>query len=243
MKKRGAFFYILILLAFLTLGALIYFLAPGNAPETPAVLLPAMPTPVSGGEESDTGYVGGELITLDCDSVQTVIAMQKRVDSYSRSLTVQSFWSGGSSSSEISTWVRGGDTRVSIRRGGDETVKNILLLDDRKWIWYSDAAGVYQGPARDGDADAYQTLLTYEDVLDLPREAILDAGFLPYEGESCVFVDYESGQFGYRNRCYISADTGLMMGQETYDGDVLIYLMTSSRPDLSMPADELFAPP
>lgn len=243
MKKRGAFFYILILLALFTLGALIYFLAPGNEPETPAVLLPAIATPSPGGEGSNSGFVGGEMICVDRETVQTVIAMQKRINSYSRSLTVSSFWTGGSSTSEISTWVRGDDMRVSIRRDGDETQKNILLLGDHKWIWYSDSDGAYQGPAHAGDADAYQTLLTYEDVLALPEGAILDAGFVSYDGESCIFVDYVSGRMQYRNRCYISADTGLMMGQETYDGDVLIYMMTSSHPDLTLPDDSVFAAP
>ena len=239
MKKRGAFFYILIALAFLAIGALIYLLAPGNEPETPAVLLPPAAAP-----EQDSGNApGGETlprIEVTPDTVQTVIGTLRRADSYSRSLTLETFWSGGKRTRLLDVWAQGDCFRIAER--GD-TVKTVLLSGDEKWIWYSDREGVFHGSVREGDDDAYQTLLTYEDILTLPKQRIREAGYTDYDGTECIFVRYTDDLFQYEHCCYIAVETGLLMGQESYDGDTLIYAMHSTAPDISTQDEALFQPP
>ena len=241
--KRGLSFYILIALALATLLALIIMLAPGSAPETPAVHLSLPPAADSAVTPSSAPEAAAQLIEVTPGTVQTAISTLSRADSYSRVLTVQDFWNGGSSTTEIGVWVRGELTRVTLRDGAGDTVKNILIKGGEKWIWYSDAGGVWHGRAREGDADAYQTLLTYEDVLALDKADITDAGYADYNGENCIFVRYGGGALGYENLCYISDRTGLLMGVETYDGDVLVYAMRSGTPDISTPDESIFAEP
>ena len=241
--KRDLSFYVLIALALAAVAALIIMLAPGSAPETPAVHLSAPPAADSAESPSVAPEAAARLIEVIPDTVQTVISTLSRADSYSRALTVQDFWNGGSSTTEIDVWVRGDSTRVALRERADETVKNILIKGGEKWIWYSDAAPVWHGPAREGDADAYQTLLTYEDVLALDKASITDAGYADYSGENCVYIRYGGGALGYENLCYISDRTGLLMGVETYDGDVLVYAMRSGTPDISTPDESIFAEP
>lgn len=243
MKKRDAFFCILIVLAFAAVAALVFVLVPGAEPDTPAVRLPAVTEPDSPVVMPDTDAVGDRVIRIDTDTVQTAISMLARTDSYSRTLTVQHFWSGGTSSEEILVWVHGQNMRVTIRGKTYDSEKNILIKGQEKWIWYSEAKSAWHGAARDGDADAYQTLLTYEDVLALDKSALRDAGYTEYDGETCIYVRYADGELGYESLCYISVGTGLLMGTETYDGDVLIYSMTSSHPDISTPDEEIFAEP
>ena len=240
MKKRGAFFYILIVLALLAVGALIYFLAPGNEPETPAVLLPPAASPEVSGGESTGGAALQETIAVTPETVQTVIGTLSRADSYSRTLTAETYWSGGKRTETLDVWARGGSYRITVH--GDP-LKNVLLSGREKWVWYSDGPEVFRGTVRDGDADAYQTLLTYEDVLALPAEQITDAGYTDYADTSCVFVRYTDGAFNYDHCCYIAVDTGLLMGQESYDGDTLVYAMRSTVPDISTPDEALFQPP
>ena len=122
-------------------------------------------------------------------------------------------------------------------------MKNVLLAGREKWVWYGDREGVFHGTVRAGDPDAYQTLLTYEDVLALPVKQITDAGYTDFEGTDCVFVRYTDGPFHYDHCCYIAVDTGLLMGQESFDGDALIYSMRSTVPDISTPDEALFQPP
>lgn len=240
-KKHGVFFTVLIVLALAAAAGLVWLLAPGTNPETPPVLLPT--PPVVSGASSDPAEdpAADREIAVTPATVQTVIATLSRPGSYARTLYTELFWSGGSRTVELDVWVRGENTRVVIR-GGDEE-KNILLRSDGTWIWYSDAAGAYRGPARSGESDAWQTLLRYEDLLSADPADITDAGYTDYGGERCIFARWRSGELGYESLCYVSVDTGLLMGLQTYDGDILIYSMHSSAPDISTPEDAIFAPP
>ena len=227
--KRGIFFYVLIALAVLALAGLIWALAPGKTPETPAVVLSLPPAPDSSALPSGEDPARDAVIDITTETVQTAISTLRRAEGYSRRLTVQSFWTGGSSTTEIDAHIRGEDVRLTVREGGAE-VKHILIKGGEAWIWYEGEAGVWHGSAKDGDADAYQTLLTYEDVLSLDESAILDAGYTVWQGENCLFVRYTAGELGYEHLCYISDATGLLMGilyllyRETGDRDFLIML-------------------
>ena len=241
MKKRGAFFYILIVLALLAVAALIFVLAPGNEPETPAVLLPPAATSDASGSGSTGPAEVQQTIAVTPDTVQTALETLHRAESYSRTLTVERFWTGGSSRETVSVWADGENLRLAVQTEGSEAVKNVLLSGREKLIWYSDREGVFRGAVREGDEDAYQSILTYEDVLSLDQRNITDAGFTDYDGVNCIFVRYVTGEFLYDNLCYVAVDTGLLMGQETYDGDILIYSMHSDVPDLSVPDNAVFA--
>lgn len=243
--KRGLFFYVLIALALLALAGLIWALAPGKSPETPAVVLSLPPAPDSSAAPSTEAPAEDSVIEVTTETVQTAISTLRRAEGYSRHLTVQSFWNGGSSTTEIDAHIRGEDVRLTVRESGAPPTeqKNILIKGGKAWIWYEGETGVWHGSAREGDADAYQTLLTYEDVLTLDKSAILDAGYTAYQGENCLFVRYTAGELGYEHLCYISDATGLLMGTETYDGDVLVYAMRSSAPELEEPDAALFESP
>lgn len=80
-------------------------------------------------------------------------------------------------------------------------------------------------------------------MLALPPGAILDAAYTDYDGQTAVYVRYVSGNLGYETACYISDENGLLIGAETYDGEVLIYAMRSGPVDISTPDEDLFAPP
>ena len=243
MRARNAIMYIGVFLALAALGLLIYLRIVRSEPEIPPVTLPpttATETPLPGVAETPSPE---QIVRVDADTVQTVLGTLRRSDSYSRTLTVNRVWSNGGSVSSVSVWVRGENQRAVIREGGSSAEKNLLLKNGEIWIWYSDAPEVYHGPAGAGDADAYQTMTRYEDVLTLPKNSIVDAGYLDYEGEQCIYVRYVDGPLAYDHCCYISIATGLLMAELTYDGETLIYYMTSSKPELSTPGEKLFEPP
>ena len=239
MKKRGASFYILIVLSLLAVAGLIFLLAPGNGAETPAVILPDAPAPEPSGA-APASDAPAEQIAVTPATVQTVIATLQRADSYSRTLTAETYWSGGKTTETLRVWVRGDRVRIESQTEGGESVRYVLLSGDEKWVWYSDRAGVFHGAVRDGDADALQTLLTYEDVLALDPAAISDAGYTVYMETNCIYVRYTDGPFGYIHECYIDVDTGLLIGEQSYDGEKLIYMMRSTAPDISTPDESLF---
>lgn len=241
MKKRGVFVWLLMALTVAALAFLFVYLLPRTEIDTAEVVFPTPQATEPGG----AGTVGGDdlqTVAVTPETVQTVLARLARTDSYSRRLTVESFWTGGSSREDISVWVHGGNTKLAVSR---ETgpVKYVLIKNGALWIWYSDSSRVYRGSAGDRDADEYQTLLTYEDVLALDPSCITDAGYANYGGEGCVYVRYVSGELGYESLCYVSVSTGLLTGCETYDGDRLIYRMSASETDISTPDDSVFAEP
>ena len=80
MKKRGASFYILIVLALLAVAGLIFLLAPGNGAETPAVVLPDAPAPEPSGA-APASEAPAEQIAVTPATVQTVIATLQRAES------------------------------------------------------------------------------------------------------------------------------------------------------------------
>ena len=245
MKKRGVFFYILIFLALAAVAGLVFFLAPGRQVSTPPVLLPTPQLPDSSAPPAQESVTGGQAIAVTPATVQTVIATLYRSDSYSRSLTVQDFWSGGSRIRSFQVWVRGDSLRLTVSDTDEpaQVLENLLIKDGEKWIWYGDDSGVYRGPALPGDADAYQTILTYEDLLAAPAEDILDADYRDFSEKNCVYVRWRSGALGYVSECWIDPDTGLLMGERRYDGDILIYSMDSSSPDLTTPDESVFTAP
>lgn len=241
--KQNISFYILIVLALAALGVLIWLLAPGSAPDTPPVHLSPAAAPEEDAVQPTAMPAAGTVLEVTPETVQAVIAAISRADSYFRTLTVQNFWNGGNATAEIDVWVRGEEARLTIRGGGAAREKNILIRGGEEWLWYTGSGSVWHGAARPGDTDVWQTIPTYEDVLALDPADILDAGYLDYNGEGCVFVRVSGGALDYESLYYISDSSGLLMGAEIYDGRFLVYAMRSSQPDISTPDESLFQAP
>lgn len=240
MKNRNAFFYIIIVLVLLAVVGLVFFLAPGSTPDTPAVRLPSPAPTESAGSAGDESAAG--VLSVTTDTVQTVLATLTRAESYSRTLTVRDFWSGGSRGRKIDVYALPGALRLDVAADGSPT-EHVLLRDGQKWLWYDGADDVYTGSAADRDADLFQTVLTYEDVLSAPARDILDAGYTDFNGTYCIFVRWRYGTMGYESECYIDPATGLLLGERSYDCEVLFYSMDSTVPELAPPDGALFAAP
>lgn len=236
MNRKRLPLYILIVLAAAAGVLAVCLLSRNSSVETAPVVLPTPTASASATAGDDSEHV----VSVTPDTVQAVVGTLTRADSYSRTLTAEDIWKGGSSTRTIQVWVHGGSARFTVS-GSPE--KNILLSGGDVWIWYADASGVYHGKASDRDADEYQALLTYEDLLNIDRQQITDAGYAQYGGENCVYAVYTGGELGYRSQVWISVATGLLMGSETYDGDTLVYRVTSTAPDISTPDDSVFTHP
>lgn len=241
-KRANIFMIAVIVLA----AAVMLFALFGNggSVETASVILP---TPIAGNENPDSeggGEGGLSLVEVTPWTVQSAIGTLNRAESYSRTVTIEEFWDGGSSSTEISACTDGGSTLI--RLDAADGIENILLRYGTLYIWYDGNTDVYiasPGDTGAAQADVWLRCLTYEDLLDMPVTDITDAGYAEFAGDTCIFAEYYSENFGYRNVVYVSVNTGLLMGAETFDGDELIYRMTSAAPDLSVPDENLLLPP
>lgn len=233
-KRTRIFTLILVMLA---LAVLFYALfGRSSSITTPSVVLPTAPPVV---ETANPG--GDDDLTSDVTpkTVQAAIGTLRRAEGWLGVIIIEDYWQGGGATTKLEVAVSGGSTRIRI--AAEE--KTILVADSRLSIWYDNESGVYEGEiGSDFQADRWMRCLTYEELLDLPVEEINAAGYDEYDGEPCIWAEYYSENFGYRNILYISVDTGLLRGASTYDGDMLIYRM-SSAVEISEPSANLFETP
>ena len=163
-------------------------------------------------------------ISVNPATVQRVIATLRRPDSYSRSITVEQIWSGGSGVSNATVNVRDGWTRIDTQQGSGMT-RHCLTDGERTYIWYGNETTWYEGSAVGFSADDEQMIPTYEDVLALPMEEIVAADYRSFSGSDCIYVEAgESVKLCY----WVSVTTGLLTAAEKYEGETLVYRMIAS---------------
>jgi len=188
-----------------------------------------LPPPAVSGTSSGEGAArdpSQSMVEINADTVQAAISILDRPDSYFRTLTVERFWSGGGSTTLLDVYVDGESSKTIIYEDGAE--RHILIVSGKLWMWRSDESGVFSASAAERDADLFQSIPTYEDILSLSMDEIVSAGYEEFGKEYCIFVKYISGHFGYETTAYISPDSGLLVGCTKYDGENLIYAVTSS---------------
>jgi hypothetical protein len=211
-------------LAFIVVAICAIAALSGPGRGTVEIELPAPSTPPQGDVEGGAG-AGLSAVEVTADNIREVIAAIARPDAYSRDIMVESFWNGGNSVHNLSVSVSPGATALRVLSGGAE--KNIVITPERTYIWYAgDRQAFETGSSGSAEADEYQMIPTYEDILRLPRSAIRDAGYAGGDGAE-LYVRYVSGALGYETRCRVSASLGLLTYAEIYDGGTPIYRMTA----------------
>ena len=169
-------------------------------------------------------------VTLNRNTVQAVIRELSRPKVYSRDIVIVSFWDGGSVMYNIKSSFSENASAFEIAGGGD--TQRIIITDDTYYVWYQGDHEPFSASRADGEdyikeLDKFQMLITYEDIIELPIESILEADYTRFEGELCIYVKYSAGSLGYVTTCYVSLKNGLLIAAEEFDGDTPTYKMTS----------------
>ncbi|MDR1130978.1 MAG: hypothetical protein LBL15_00975 [Oscillospiraceae bacterium] len=204
-----------------------------------------LPTPAADNNGNADGG-GFDRVEITPDTVKTVLEKTiVRTESFSRSYTMTNLWDGGENVSTLSYSQNGENIRLSVDDG--YSVRNILILGDDLYLWYDGFPGDYRSKLAESgagaEADRFSGLITYEELMYVPREDILDAFYAEHAGQPCIFAAYKSGALGYVYRLYISIETGLLVSMEKYDGDTLIFTMASVSTELTTPPDSVFEIP
>ena len=169
-------------------------------------------------------------VTVNKNTVQAVIRELSRPKVYSRDIVIESYWDGGSIIYNIKSSFAENASAFEITGVGD--TQRIIITDKVYYVWYQGDHEPFSASNEDEEdynkyLDKFQMLITYEDVIKLPLESILEADYTSYDGELCIYVKYASGSLGYVTSCYVSLKNGLLIAAEEYDGDKLVYEMTS----------------
>ncbi len=189
-----------------------------------------------------------EYAVVTPDTVQQVVASMSREDTYHRTVSVESFWSGGSSKDSVEVWKRLDAVRVSVKseEGGE---KNYILTGDKVYIWYGSESEYYSGASVSAlgslteQADLFMLTQGYEQLAQMDKSAVKDAGYIEYEGEMCIFAEVTEPELGYTEKYYVSVRTGLLFALEVFDGETPVYRMSSVYTEITEPSDEAFILP
>ena len=195
-------------------------------------------------EDSELPPEGGELTVVEVtpETVQAAIATLHRPEAYSRSVTVEYLWGGESGSAEMSIFVSGGWSRTD-RTLPDGQVRHTVTNGETTYIWYNNESSVFSGPAGDISPDTEQAIPTYEDVLALPLEQIIQADYRMVSDVHCIYVETAEDDWGYTQRYWVSVDTGLLVVAERLQAGETVYRMASLAVDEAAPDTQNFVLP
>ena len=210
---------------------------------TPEVILPspsAASADVSGAGSQEQDYQRVEVTT---QTVTEVIATLARPASYYRELTVENFWSGGSSAAQVQVWTDGGWSH-SVQTLPSGVVRHDLTGEDTLYYWYGGDEQYATALADEKSSDLAQHIPTYETVLELEPGEIAAAGYELRGDLPCILVEVRRAGSGLLQRFWVSVNNGLLVSAESEQDGELIYRMTAYTPVQSpCPAGASFALP
>ena len=212
---------------------------------TPSVELPSLEPEQgddpSGSTQQTSDYY--QTVAVTPQTVQNVIATLARSDSYYRELTVETFWTDGSSTASVQVWADGGWTHSQqVLPSG--VVRHDLVGESTLYYWYGGSRQYETAPADGLSSDLAQRLPTYETVLHLDPESITGAGYELRGEQPCVYVEVSLEDEGLLERYWVSVDTGLLISAETEQDGQLVYRMTAYSPvTVPCPSTASFALP
>ncbi len=169
---------------------------------------------------------GGIRVEVTPETVQNVIAGMARYHSYSRAVTVRYTWEDGTGELAAQARVDGGWSRCDVTLPGG-IVERSIVGDGRLWYWYGDEERCLEAQADRHSEDLVQHIPTYEDILELDPEDILEAGYEEKEGDPSIYVEAAGSLDGYVERYWVSVRSGLLSASETEKDGAVVYSMSA----------------
>lgn len=243
MDQKNRLFIVAAIILLMAVAMLASFGRVLFAADTPKVMLPsssADPGDVSGSGSQGQDYQRVEVTT---QTVTGVVSTLSRPASYYRTLTVETFWEGGSSSTQVQVWTDGGWSH-SIQALPSGAVRHDLTGDDTLYYWYDGSSQYKQAPADEKSSDLAQRIPTYETVLELDPKDIISAGYETKGELPCIFVEVNPEGSQQLQRFWIGVENGLLVSAEMEEAGQLVYRMTAYSPvQTPCPADGSFSLP
>lgn len=223
-KSRMKF---MILIALILAAAIIYSFSINQFQDTPGVGL-ANPEPSQSAGPGDQDLPDSTvLVEVAPDTVQNVIRTLNRYTSYRRTVTAEYLRDGevlGTLTAAVA--VDSGWTRSDVT-GPDGRTEHSIVGGGTRWLWYDESREYVELPADEETADLVQRLPTYEDVLALNRRDITAAAYEDRGGLPCVYVEVYQKELRYKERFWISVESGLLVASETVKNGDTVYRMSS----------------
>ena len=240
MRRQRTTYYIVGVSILLILSVLA--LARGGLRRSGSIVLPSVQTDTGNAGENDAAE-GLDVVQITPATVQPAINTLSRPATYSRTQRVETYWSGGSGTAYVNSYVRNGAVRMDTVLP-DGQWRHILRDGGQTYIWYnSDTADVYQAPTGSFSVDDELWVPTYEDLLEVAPERLAEAGYETYLETDCIYAATAEDGDGYAERYWIAVDSGLLVAAERLQNGQTVYLMEASDTTVSEPSPELFTLP
>lgn len=228
------------------LAVVLLLLAWGGRRQSLGIVLPESQSD-SAGMDGEGGESRLNTIAITPETVRPAISTLSRPASYSRSQTVETFWSGGSGQSLSQVYVSGSRTRLDTQLP-DGSVRHTLLETGEDGItlagvWYDDEKQWRLLRSSGLTADRAGRMLSYETVRDLPAEAIAAADYREKDGAGCVYVETAADGAGCVDRYWVSVESGLLYAAERLRDGEMIYRFTTGAPEIAAQDESLFLLP
>lgn len=217
--------------------------AGGTVRRSDHIELPDAGTGSTGDQQGENGDAAGlAVVEIRPDTVQLAIEVMERPTMYTCYARVETFWSGGSGSVASTVYVRDNLLRLDTQLAMG-SVRHLIAGSQHTYIWYDEEGEYVTLETGDFSQDAELRIPTYEDILRLEQEQILQAEYGDYNGTYCIYVSaQESNGIGYTDY-WIDVETGLLVACERYEGEEMIYRMTADAPALTQVEDSVFQLP
>ena len=238
MDKRRMW-YVLALLGIMILLVVLLF-AQGTIHRSAGITLPDPSQPQEPGL-TEPGEEQLELVEIRPDTVQRAVESMNRAQSYSMTVSVATYWSGGSGTSELTAYVRNGVTRVDTVQL-DGSIRRTVTDGESTFVWYDNEELYSRYATGETTADKELRIPTYEDLVDLEADTILSAEYTKWDSYDCIYAEASGGD-GYTSCYWIDVDSGLLVAAQRYYQEELIYQMTVQNLELTEPAEEIFTLP
>lgn len=200
---------------------------------SPSATVSAAPEPV---EDANT-----DVLTVDPSNVKNAVSTISRPSSYHRILETTINSAGLLSTTKTECWVSDTSQRFDIQSSNG--LKHVLILDSIVYIWYDGEEDdvITFSISEYFQPDDYQSIPTYEDVLELPEDRITDADYLSSgEDAGAIYVQFQSEDQQYTDMYWISLETGLLTQARTLYNGELVYDMAETYMELLPGSHEVF---
>lgn len=183
-----------------------------------------------------------QIVEIDRTNFLAVLQTLQRPETYQLQSETTYYYRDSSSTLKSQLWKSQPGMRISQMNALNEQAQQVLLTDNWVYVW-SDDSEVARFEKQSRDADLYRRTPTYEDLLKLSAEEILEGRVEELEGQLCLYAKTKDTLTGEEEQWYILAENGLLLYAEgTLDGQ-MTYQTRMTQLQLEMEDSQLFLLP
>ena len=185
-----------------------------------------------------------QTVEVTPQNVQQVINVMQRPSEYSYTAKVTYYYTSGSHTVETKGYMRDGISKSIQYASSGQIEKEAILTKENAYIWTEGSSSFYMGNRGEFDEDSLSLIPTYEDVLALEQDSVLDGGFYKQNDTECIYIAVKNPVSGYTDIYYIAVDSGLLIAAQSFsDSNNLVYEMTMQSLSLNPVGDQEFLLP